>query len=237
MAIVLATASVICNDPNTVLNTIDDRRAQYISACTEWLQNPAVSCLVICENTNDEFLGAELKILADNIGKQLEYICFSGDANKVAAYGKGYGEGEIINYALHHSRVIGSTQDGFYKISGRLSVKNFTEISRKINPYDNYFKLMATRLNMDRQVDTRFFYVQPEFYEKWLSKSYLAVRDRRKYYLEHEFYRLLKNSRYIKSFPLFPRIAGSSATLGKEYAQENKDYLRSLLNHIGLYSV
>ncbi len=109
-------------------------------------------------------------------------------------------------------------------------MKNFKEINEKINPDGNYFKLMATRLNTNRQVDTRFFYVQPEFYEKWLLKSYLAVNDRRKYYLEHEFYRLLKNSRYIKSFPLFPKIAGSSATLGKEYAQENKDYLRSLLN-------
>ncbi len=113
MAIVLATASVACNDPNTVLNIMEERRAQYISACTEWLRNPAVSCLVVCENINDEFLGAELKIPADDAGKQFEYICFSGDANKVAEYGKGYGEGEIIRYALHHSRVIESTQGGF----------------------------------------------------------------------------------------------------------------------------
>ncbi len=237
MAIVLATASVVCNDPNTVLSTMEERRAQYISACAEWLRSPAVSCLVVCENTDNESLGVELKFLADDAGKQFEYICFSGDANKVAEYGKGYGEGEIIEYALHHSRVIESTQGAFYKISGRLNVKNFTEINKKINPAGNYFKLMATRLNTNLQVDTRFFYVQSEFYEKWLSKSYFAVNDLQKYYLEHEFYRLLKNSRYIKSFPLFPKIAGSSATLGKEYAHESKDYLRSLLNHIGLYSV
>jgi hypothetical protein len=236
MTTLLATASVVCNDPNTVLKSSELRRAQYIAACYWWMCTNEVDKFIVCENTNDKLLGLELNHMAENNRVEFEYITFLGNTGNISRYGKGYGEGEIIKYALENSLMI-KTSQGFYKISGRLTVENFHKINRKVKCNLNYFKLMSTRLNENLQVDTRFFYVQRDFYIRFLLNSYLMVDDRKNCYIEHAFYKILKYCGNTTSFPSFPQIKGFSATLGDEYSLNKKDILRMILNKLSMYKL
>ncbi|MBV8887332.1 MAG: hypothetical protein JO235_25510 [Chroococcidiopsidaceae cyanobacterium CP_BM_RX_35] len=55
-------------------------------------------------------------------------------------YGKGWGEGEIIEYAINHSKILNKSTR-FYKVTGRLFVENFTQIHATYTKYPNLFRL------------------------------------------------------------------------------------------------
>ncbi len=238
MYTVLMTASVLVTAPFTVVSDPIDRSEQYFLATAKWLLEPSISQVVFCENTGHSNFLAPLQLLAKEIGKRLELLVFKGDQEKIKKYGKGYGEGEIISYALANSQILQSG-NFFLKINGRLYVDNFAYLATCLNPDSNYFKLMATRLRTTRQVDTRFYYVQKQFYIDHLESSYENVFDGRGRWLEHIFYERLKPlRREIESFPVWPLFKGVSGSQGTEYQQGHiHASIRDFLNSLGMYRV
>ena len=116
------------NIPNTTLLNVDERLSQYISGIEYAIDNyKRVTHLVFCENTNHYFDYSILQKKARTGGKILEVLSFSGDYFSIQQKGKGYGEGEIIQYALSHS-VFLKTCHSFYKLTGRIVVKNMDQI-------------------------------------------------------------------------------------------------------------
>ena len=51
--------------------------------------------------------------------------------------GKGYGEGEIIEYALKNSAFLHSERE-FIKLTGRITIENLDAIIRKMQPGKMY---------------------------------------------------------------------------------------------------
>ena len=237
MVTVLATASVKCADPNTKLFDESSRRESYLNACTWWLDNSAVSNLVVCENSHDQLLGLLLEETAREKRKHFEYLSFAGDLRMTFALGKGYGEGEIIKHAIQHSSIIANSAYGFYKITGRLKIANFFDISRRIDATSNVFRLMSTRFRRPRMVDTRFFYVQPGFYIANLIDAYRNVNDRAGKYLEHTFYDGLVGKDQLFGMPLYPLLVGRSATTGTDYADSRLEFARKMANLFHLYDL
>jgi len=237
MSVLLITAAVTCNDPNTILDDAVERRASYVRACCWWLYNPAIEKIVVCENTNDCLLSEQLSKLKIMAGKEIEHLSFQGDVQKTSTLGKGYGEGEIMRYALMHSATLGSSLDGFYKITGRLIIENFQQLDSRIHRECNYFKLMATRLKHSRQVDTRFYYVQPCFYRKMLLSCYEGVNDKEGRYLEHTYWEVLHKSHDVIGFPLYPQVCGYSATTGLYYQSNWKKIFRQICLRLKLYDL
>ncbi|PSB59235.1 hypothetical protein C7B77_01670 [Chamaesiphon polymorphus CCALA 037] len=118
-----------------------ERLFEYIASLVAWLELTKIKKIVFCENTNCQYDFSRIIEFASNQGKTLEVLIFSGNA-KAQKYGKGYGEGEIIKYALRHSKYLSNTTN-FYKITGRLFVKNFDEIQSYHQHFANVFQYPA----------------------------------------------------------------------------------------------
>lgn len=181
--------------------------------------------LFFCDNSNYDYDFSKLKIISDKSGKTIEFLKFEGD-EKTSIFGKGYGEGEIIKYAIENSELL-KNESCFYKVTGRLIVKNFDLFSYFNKNNKNIFFSPTKKV-----VDTRFFKVEKSFYVNYLLDEYKKVNDSKGYYLEHVYYEKLKNlkPKLSKSF-IFPNIAGVSGSTGEEY---KNNFLKLIIKNIKL---
>ena len=177
----LITSSVIATDPNTKMNNSKLRLQLLIESIELWMMTPGISGIVVCDGSG---FVIEEHMLANKINKnsniQCEFINFKNNSESVALLGKGFGEGEIINYAIKNSKILANA-DIFAKCTGRLWVENFEKCLKR---YNGFAKFDVMGIFKPKLVDTRFYIVEKEFYIKNLSKLYLNVNDKHKNYLE-----------------------------------------------------
>lgn len=242
---VLLTATIKPNKNIPFLTLRDPiiRLNQYMESVNFWLYQKEVKNIVFCDNSNYCFDTKKLIKEANKLGKNIEFLFFQGSQNMVY-YGKGYGEGEILKYALEKSKIL-SEVDTFYKVTGRLKVENFSKISHLHSKDKNVFRMIRTNLykiiGVKRflRIDTRFFKVDKNFFAKYLLNAYLNVNDHEKYYLENVYYIILINHKEkIKNFKIYPIIRGSSATTGKEYNESlGMIFLKNLFTKLSFYNI
>lgn len=192
-----------------------ERLRQYLRALRFYIKCQKIQKIVFCDNSNFPYSYKKEKALAGLHGKQLEIMRYEEDVNMVSNRGKGYGEGSILDYVFKHSKLLrGETY--FYKITGRLIVKNIDSIIDCESRAYNYFNM---NMYCYPTVDTRFFGVNTEVYQKYMSHAYQRVNDRRGKYLEHCLFETLQNRKipYRNHVP-FPIIEGMSGTVGKNYS-------------------
>jgi hypothetical protein len=156
---------------------------------------------------------------------------------KVQIQGKGYGEGQIIEYALTHSEHL-KKSSSFFKCTGKLWVENFWEI---IPPLSNKFISRAVFKNIIGvfptrilNIDTRFFYASKDFYMQELSKLYLETSFEKNKSIEKVFLKKI-NQNKIEHFifgttPLIYGMSGGSASYYKNNNSKIiKNYVRFLI--------
>lgn len=201
---------------NLYLKDINERESQYIDSIKYYICNTEIKQIVFCENSNFKSNHIEeLYILAKQHNKIFEWIAFEGNALKVQENGKGYGEGEIIKYALENSKILNKTEY-FFKVTGRLKVINIDTIYKKISTYSAFnFDIYRSKA-----FDTRFYFVDKKFYIKYLEDLYLFVTENENHVvaLEDIFYEKLSNQR-TKCLPRYPRIEGISGGNGIDYCK------------------
>lgn len=213
-----------CISPNKeqsflFLKDIEERLKQYIDSILYYLRYSSFKMIVYCDNSNFFYDNIDwICSEAERHGKQFEWISFLGDDGKIVKCGKGYGEGEIIEYALENSKLLRESK-AFFKVTGRLKVLNIDYILRRIKSENkNYFNrdIYSGR----KGIDTRFYCVNTEFYRNNLLKVYygLDVVNRS---LENAFWDALKQKEY-KNLPAFPKVDGISGGNGRNYAAESK---------------
>jgi hypothetical protein len=220
MSVLLITGAIDINKsqaPFTRLIDLDERVRQYLHSIEYAIKNYSqINHIVFCENTNYNFDSSYLYELAADNKKILEIISFSGNAGKVKKLGKGYGESEIIKYAINNSVSLQNC-NYFYKLTGRIIVKNMDSIirhSKALNaflyyPSDVYYYYK-------NHISTVFYKVDKELYIRKLIDLGNEVDDFKGIYLEHLFLSALEHSD-IKSFSVFPIIAGQSGSTCDEY--------------------
>lgn len=210
--VILLTA---CVQPNgmsfTKLQDSSIRKEQYIKSIIYYLENTKFN-IVCVENTGFNFSSC---LCHHKNSKRLECLTFYGN-NYPKELGKGYGEAQIIKYAIDNSKHINK---GTYiiKITGRLIIKNINSI---INPL-----LLRISKNI----------IQIDFYSKsfvnstcficpstWISKTIQLyenhLNDTAGYYFEHMLYNSIIKSSNILLYPIIPPfIIGISGTQNKPY--------------------
>ena len=112
---------------NTTLQVAAIRKQHYVEAIRFYLDNTDLN-IIICENTETKFYN-EIESYNNNKSR-LEFLTFRGnDYDK--SRGKGFGEAQIIKFALEHSRFI-KESDYLIKITGRVRFSNIDKILNSI---------------------------------------------------------------------------------------------------------
>lgn len=189
--------------------------------------------IVIVDGSNTEiFTNNEIRQFASN-GLNVEQIYFQQSAEDVRAGGKSQGELQIMYHAIENSKLI-KASGGFYKISGRYSIKNIAAILRSIEPLDNvfYFDNPPSIGLGGRFVATIFYKARNDFFLKYFGDASADCGYHKDGFLEAIFYRRLVNLKKRRCFVPFPYYEGVSGTTGVPLV--NRHYLvRNLISRVG----
>lgn len=238
---ILITSCAKASANYTALKDQNIRIELTIHAINEWLKINSSLKIVVCDGSGINF---SARLQKEFPLAQIEFIHFKNNYKLVKVYGKGYGEGQIVEYALKKSKYLRDSSF-FAKCTAKLVVKNFMEVMEQWNGtfiFDAKFinvgiirnllgLVSVSRINLIL-VDTRFYIVDKKKYLKFFSKSHLDVRDSKRYILEHAFRDVIL-SRNIRNFMLsFPFVIdGVSGTSGKSYRKNNLfSYLKKCLH-------
>lgn len=193
------------------------RLHQYIDSIRFYIENTKFDKIVFCENSN--YLYNKIAVLqefASLFNKHFEWIAFSGNACNVEKFGKGWGEDEIVDYALTNSQLL-MDAPAFAKVTGRLILQNADDMIKSCDIYSNYFFRDIYR-HHKLAVDTRFYVVNKDFYNsnlrQYCKRDYLNAKTTA---LEDVYFYLL-NGRY-KQFNHFFRFVGISGGNGRDYSK------------------
>lgn len=241
LLIITATIEVKGNDVfSLTIKDTDVRLKQYLNALSYAIDEyKTVTTIIFCDNSNYKYDYNELYKQAKLKGKKLEVLNFSGDIQSVLNQGKGYGEGEILSFIFKNSKYV-YNYESFYKLTGRLIIKNFDIINRSVNNANNFIyysnKIFGTEHSW---VSTIFYKANIKTYKEYLINVYTEVDDYNMRYLEMVFCKALSDN-YIRSrsFNIFPKISGYSGSSGLLYDLSFKKlFLENLFNFVGLHDM
>lgn len=224
---VLVTSCISPNAPLTNLSDENSRLLHTLKAIRELSKN--ADSIVICDGS-DYDLTKDIHNDKQIINKDsIEIIHFKNDTESVKSYGKGYGEGEIIEYALMNSRYL-SNAESFAKITSKLYVDNYKQCIKAFNGKAFFIPVPFLNENM---IDTRFYVVNKKIYWDFFANSYKSVRDLDGVYLEHIFFEQIKNNK-LKGVigTTIPKIRGVSGTFNIEYSTDSK--VKTLIKELRL---
>lgn len=217
--IILLTA---CIDPrgmsNTYITDIEERKMQYVNALNFYINKTDLD-IVLVENSGNDISSSFEKQINEN---RLEILTYkSDDANRYR--GKGFGEAEIIEYAINHSdKIIESCT--LIKITGRLIVENIKKI---INFYSFFLSRNTIQCNMNSDfsfADSKMIIAPVAFYKELIADKY-NMDDNKGIYFEHILAKTIKEQSYFYYAFYFIDIIliGHSGSTGEKYAKESKN--------------
>jgi hypothetical protein len=231
LPVLLITSCVIIADDDVVLRDPNDRIRHTIEAIEHWIKIAPNLSMVICDGSNYDF-SSTLKEKFPN--KDIESLFFQNTIEKVKSQGKGYGEGEIIEFALENSILLKNSEH-FIKCTGKLWVENFTECFKessntfKANAYfKNTFSLL--KKTSFEYIDTRFYFSSIDFYKKFFMRAYEQVGLTNKLSIEHVFKNIILKERLMGVlFTTHPVICGVGGGHGKYYKNSLKRRIKDRL--------
>lgn len=206
-----------CINPNgmafTALSNKKERQKQYIKAIEFYLRETNYP-IIFVENSGTDISSLFLEHIESG---RFECITFIGNHDKKR--GKGYGECEILNYALSHSKMIENMHNCYIaKITGRLIIRNIDKIlcfHRLLFPKRTVFFTINTDFTFS---DSRLIIAPIDFYHVFLRQKD-EIDDNSGYFFEHALLDTIKNEEQYKYSPFFliPIIEGSSGSTGYIY--------------------
>lgn len=211
-----------CINPNgmpfTQLTDANERQKQYVDAILFYLSN--TNCpIVFCENSN-----TDISHIFNNAQNRLEILTFPGNQHKQR--GKGYGEVEIIEYALQHSLYL-KEDCIIIKITGRLIVNNIGIIINSLPSHKNFITcLFHSDLSF---ADSRIFCATSPFFREFITnKKY--INDSKNIFFEHILAStVLSSSMCFVPYVENPLIMGISGSTGEKYSHTATDRKKKYL--------
>lgn len=217
--LLIITSTVNVNSCLTVLTDPKIRLQQYIDSILFYLNSKKIDKIIICDNSGFDYSVVDkLNKIAIGNNKMIEFLNFHGSIKKIKEFGKGFGEGEIMNYIFANSKFI-QNETSFFKVTGRIKVLNIDSVVRKTDKNINYFQRIGLNpFKSENKVDTRFYYCTINTFKRNLLISYPFVNDNEGHYLEHVYYNVLNDNKVIyKNFNILPHIKGISGSTGVTY--------------------
>jgi hypothetical protein len=231
---VLLTSCIYIADYDVKLTDPTERINFTLESVEKWLRIAPGVRLVVCDSSGFDFS----PLVKDKFpGTEIECLFFVADKNLVKYHGKGYGEGEIIRYALQHSDFL-KQADFFAKCTAKLWVENFKDCLEEWNgkflckgTFSKVFSLKKTRFD---HIDTRFYLVSKDFYFKYLIDAHMNLGGTTGMSIEDTFRDVvLLNKMEGVMFNTPPVIGGVGGATGKYYntklSKKLKETLRSKL--------
>jgi len=239
---ILITSSITPHDKGVKLADPQQRLFHAIESITQWIRVAPASSFVLCDGSSFDFQPIVRERFPDT---EIECLSFENDQAKIITHGRGYGEGEIVKFALNHSALL-RRSDAFAKCSSKLWVENYDECLsqwRRNCLFSGVFKntfSLSKRIEMV-QVDTRFYVVDPDFYLKNFIDAHWQIGKSPGFGLEDCFFQRLQTiheSRYLFSGP--PVICGVGGGTGKYYKDNwlrvQKEKIKSeIIKHSRVY--
>jgi hypothetical protein len=211
------------------------RWAQYAAALEFWLDRPGLSGIVFAENSGYEAPYETFRRMAAERGRPLEILSWN-DNGAGQQRGKGYGEGRLMERAVAESHLLRGAP-GFFKVTGRLWVKNFDWLERTSRTHPIAFQRRF--LGHAGWVDTRFFKVDRMFFLTHLARAYQDVTEvpvevERRWALGQAYAAVLEPLAPPSFLPL-PLIVGASS-LGPRYEEPTAKFAaKNVLALLGRY--
>ncbi len=217
-------------DLSVKLKDPGQRIAFTVESIEKWLNAGADARLVICDGSGFDF--SEI-VRRKFPGRLIESLSFENNQQLVEVHGKGYGEGEIIRYAMAHSAFLKST-DWFVKCTGKLWVDNFSECLKEWNGlflckayFSRVFSFRTTKLEY---IDTRFYMVSKDFYLKYFADAHLKVGGTYGTSIEDNFREIvLRNNLQQVLFRSPPVVCGVGGGSGSYYKNTKVRRLKEVL--------
>jgi hypothetical protein len=212
----LVTSAIHVNAGYTKIVNPEQRIQRVVESVEKFLREYPHLPVLICDGSGFDFTPIFVKY------PQVTCICFFTNSAEVFKRGKGYGEGEIINYALR--RYFQSNPvDLIFKITGGIYVQNLSSIFNGNLDFQCSFKSNFDRKKRQlrvHRIDTRLFVFRPDFFDANLSKVHLGVDEIGGVYIEDLYYDAIKSlginlSRFFLAKP--PKLIGYSGSTGKPY--------------------
>jgi hypothetical protein len=207
---ILITSTV---NPNGMINlnlsNPGERLEQYIKSVNFYIDNTDFD-VIVCDNSNYDY--------SEKLDKSNKVEFLSFDGNHVKNRGKGYGECEIIKYALENSSIIEkmNEHDRLIVITGRIIINNLKNL--------NYFYHEPQEINLFKWQDKIISVVSFGsllFWKQFSNNGLIEVSDSN----WHNFFEsiIVKNAENCKGHTLryfdriFPEVMGISGTVNAKY--------------------
>lgn len=220
---VLLTSAIHVQLPGIALKDKTERIKQTYDA-VEKLYNTGYRNIVLVDGSGYKF---ESEPEIRNYVAELHTL--QVDIHQLCLYGAGWGEGEIIRYALANSTLLKNAND-FIKITARLKITNLRTFLRFRNRLAT-FDLRGRGPNIC--VDTRVYCINKNFYCKHLLETHQSVRDSEGVFLEHAVFDALQRLKvpYVSIIPII--VDGASGHTGKKYSPPKRvRYLLGLMRNV-----
>ncbi len=225
---------------NLSIKDKDERCRQYKEALTYYIENVPGIKMVFCDNSDmdvSEF--DDMKELSLKNKCNLEILTFKGNVQETINKGKGYGESEIVTYALRNSRLIREDKDKFFiKVTGRLILTNLAKQMQRFNNNIIYINSTVDG-NGNLTADTRTFAMNTDNYSIHFETAGRFVDDKKGVFIERVFYNTIRKfTLYTRNMPYYPRILGCSGSNGYQYSyKEWKCRIKDFLSGFNYYGV
>jgi hypothetical protein len=214
---ILITSCIFPIDNSGKLSDPELRIKYTLEGLLMWRQIAPHSPIIICDSSNYDFSSHLQKLNLNGI----EQLKFFGNSQLVKKYGKGYGEGEIIEYALNHSMFM-SNADSFIKCTAKLWVNNFHKCAAQWDLTKKYlgrgyFKnvFSISKPSFFEYIDTRFFIATKKFFFSSMLPVYQKATNNPKGSIEYLLLEKIQeeniNHFLFKCLPIIQGMSGGSA--------------------------
>jgi hypothetical protein len=227
----LLTSSVVAHDVAVKLSDTEARLHLTLESIAQWLRIDPDLPIVLCDGSNFD--------LSDQVREHfptamIECLAFQNDQRMVKELGRGWGEGEIVKYAIAHSRMIRSS-GCFAKCTSKLWVENYKEVLQHWNKdmlfsgiFDSVFSLR--RPTTFKSLDTRFYAISVAAYEEYFINAHITMNSRAGHGLEDSFYDNFVNHKLSHGLsPIYPVISGVGGGTGKYYKNRKVRVFKELI--------
>lgn len=216
---VLLTSSVVAHDTRVALTDTAARIDLALESVAQWLLLYPQLQLVLCDGSNYDFSADVARRFP---GASIECLFFENDQEAVRRQGRGFGEGEIVRFAINHSQRI-QQACAFAKCTSKLWVRNYAECLADWNGkflckavFDHVFSpFRQTTLSY---IDTRFYIASVPFYQQHFALAHQQIDVDSGKGLEECFFEVFNKTHMagvLLNTP--PVIDGVGGGIGKHY--------------------
>lgn len=213
----LLTGTIDSQVYNNVGNKITDtkvRLQQYETSLEKYITESVFTDIVFVENSGFQFDSTKFEKLACENNKRFEFISGKVCKQEIIEYGKSFGDAYLIYEGLQKSKLLENCEY-FYKITGRIFLKNSKKICKTSNKYRNEF-IVYEGLGWCL---TNIFKANKEDYLKYLGDVWKDCNEKTVNDIEISFYRRLSASDMkISSFEIYPHFDGVMGATLRNYS-------------------